>query len=60
MAALIGWMLSLDNSLLIGGLVWPLELWVVPALALGVSLAAAALPALGAYRVRVFELLQSR
>jgi putative ABC transport system permease protein len=60
MAALIGWMLSLDNSLLIGGLVWPPELWVVPALALGVSLAAAALPALGAYRVRVFELLQSR
>jgi putative ABC transport system permease protein len=60
MAALIGWMLSLDNSLLIGGLVWPPELWVVPALALGVSLAAAALPALGAYRVHVFELLQSR
>lgn len=60
MAALIGWMLSLDNSLLIGGLVWPPALWVVPALALGVSLAAAALPALGAYRVRVFELLQSR
>jgi len=60
MAALIGRMLALDNSLLIGGLVWPPELWVVPALALGVSLAAAALPALGAYRVRVFELLQSR
>ena len=60
MAAVIGRMLALDNSLLIGGLVWPPELWVVPALALGVSLAAAALPALGAYRVRVFELLQSR
>ena len=60
MAALIGRMLALDNSLLIGGLVWPPALWVVPALALGVSLAAAALPALGAYRVRVFELLQSR
>ena len=60
MAALIGWMLQLDNSLLIGGLVWPPELVMVPLMALGVSLAAAALPALGAYRVSVLELLQSR
>ncbi len=59
-AALLGWMLQLDNSLLIGGLVWPAELWAVPAMALGVSLLAAILPALGAYRVSVFELLQSR
>jgi putative ABC transport system permease protein len=60
LAALIGWMLQLDNSLLIGGMVWPVELLLVPALALGVSLAAAILPAFGAYRVSVFELLQSR
>ncbi len=60
MAALIGWLLQLDNSLLIGGLVWPVELVWVPLMALGVSLAAAILPALGAYRVSVFELLQSR
>ena len=60
LAALIGWLLQLDNSLLIGGLVWPVELLLVPGLALGVSLAAAILPALGAYRVSVFELLQSR
>lgn len=59
-AALLGWMLQLDNSLLIGGLVWPTELWAVPAMALGVSLLAAILPSLGAYRVSVFELLQSR
>lgn len=59
-AALLGWLLQLDNSLLIGGLVWPLELALVPALALGVSLLAALLPALGAYRVSVLELLQSR
>lgn len=58
--ALIGWMLQLDNSLLIGGLVWPPELIVVPLMALGVSLAAAFLPTLGAYRVSVLELLQSR
>ncbi len=60
LAALIGWMLQLDNSLLIGGLVWPLELLWVPALACGISLAAAILPAVGAYRVSVLELLQSR
>ncbi|MEI8030761.1 MAG: FtsX-like permease family protein [Comamonadaceae bacterium] len=60
LAALIGWMLQLDNSLLIGGTVWPVELLLVPSLAIGVSLAAAILPALGAYRVSVFELLQSR
>ena len=60
LSALIGWMLQLDNSLLIGGLVWPLELLWVPALACGISLAAAILPAVGAYRVSVLELLQSR
>ena len=60
LAALIGWLLQLDNSLLIGGLVWPPELLLVPLLALGVSLAAALLPTLGAYRVSVLELLQSR
>ena len=60
LAALLAWLLQLDNSLLIGGLAWPVELWLVPGLALGVSLLAALLPALGAYRVSVLELLQSR
>jgi len=60
LTALIGWMLKLDNSLLIGGLVWPIELLWVPALACGISLAAAILPTLGAYRVSVLELLQTR
>jgi putative ABC transport system permease protein len=58
--ALLGWLLALDNSLLIGGLVWPVELWLVPALALGVSLLSALLPTFAAYRVSVLELLQSR
>ena len=57
---LIGWMLQLDHSLLIGGIAWPAELWLVPLLACGVSLAAALLPALGAYRVSVLALLQDR
>ena len=60
LTALIAWMLQLDNSLLIGGLVWPVELLWVPALACAVSLAAAIIPAVGAYRVSVLELLQSR
>jgi putative ABC transport system permease protein len=60
LTALIGWMLQLDNSLLIGGLCWPLELLWVPALACAISLAAAILPAVGAYRVSVLELLQSK
>lgn len=59
-AALLGWLLALDNSLLIGGLVWPAALWSVPALALGVSLLSALLPTFAAYRVSVLELLQSR
>lgn len=60
LAALLGWLLQLNQSLLIGGMVWPLALWWVPGLALGVSLVAALLPALGAYRVSVLELLQAR
>jgi putative ABC transport system permease protein len=59
-AAALGWLLRLDNSLLIGGLAWPSELAVVPCLALGVSLASAFLPTLAAYRVSVLSLLQSR
>ena len=56
----LAWGLQLDNSLLIGGTVWPGVLWVVPGLALLVSVGAALLPAWGAYRVSVLELLQSR
>ncbi len=56
----LAWFLRLDSSLLVGGLVWLPELAVVPALALGVSLGAALLPALGAYRLGVLTLLQER
>nr|WP_295772218.1 ABC transporter permease [Rhodoferax sp.] len=59
-AAALGWFFQLDSTLLIGGMVWPPALAIVPALALGVSLGAALLPALGAYRVSVLELLQAR
>ena len=58
--ALMAWMLQLDNSVLIGGMSWPIELMVVPVLALGVAFASALLPAWEAYRISVFELLQSR
>lgn len=60
MSAALAWLLQLDNSLLIGGMAWPADLWLVPVVAVGVSLGAALLPALGAYRVSVMELLQER
>ena len=59
-ALALGWFLRLDNTLLIGGMVWPLALWVVPCLALAVSLVSALLPTWAAYRVSVLSLLQSR
>lgn len=59
-AAALGWFLQLDNSLLIGGIIWPASLAVVPLLALGVSVVSALLPTWAAYRVSVLELLQTR
>jgi putative ABC transport system permease protein len=59
-AGALAWLLQLDNSLLIGGMLWPVQLWVVPGLAVGVSLVSALLPTFAAYRVSVLELLQSR
>jgi putative ABC transport system permease protein len=58
--AALAWFLQLDKSVLIGGLSWPVELWSVPALAVGVALLSALLPAYEAYRMSVSELLQSR
>ena len=60
LTALLAWGLQLEKSVLIGTLSWPVELISVPALALGVAVASALLPAWEAYRVSVFELLQSR
>ena len=58
--ALLAWALQLDKSVLIGAFAWPMELALVPVLALGVAWGASLLPAWEAYRVSVFELLQSR
>ncbi len=58
--ALLGGMLMAEQSLAIAGWQWvPTEAW-VPVLALGVALVAALVPALGAYRVDVMSLLNSR
>ena len=57
--ALLGWALQLEQSVLVGGAAWPVELLAVPALALAVALASALLPAWEAFRVSGFELLQS-
>jgi putative ABC transport system permease protein len=56
----LAWVMGLENTLLSTGMLWPNELAMVPALALMVSVAAALLPAWGAYRSNVLELLQSR
>ena len=58
--AAVAWALQAEKSVAIGAFTWPAELMVVPVLALGVALAASALPAWEAYRVSVFELLKSR
>ena len=57
---LIGHWLQAERSLPLSGRVWvSAEAW-VPALALGVAALAALLPALGAYRLDVTTLLNSR
>ncbi len=58
--AALAWLLQLDNALLIGGMAWPPALWMVSAVAFGVSLVAALLPALAAYRVSVLDLLHGK
>ena len=58
--AAAAWGLQAEKSVVVGAFIWPLELIVVPLLAVGVALLSSALPALEAYRVSVFELLQSR
>lgn len=60
LVVLLAWFLQLDSSLLVGGVVWPPVLWWVPGLGLVVALGAALIPALGAYRLSVLALLQSR
>jgi putative ABC transport system permease protein len=55
----LGNMLDLDQTLLVSGLIWPVDLWIVPGLAWMVSVLAASLPTIEAYRVSVLELLQS-
>ena len=60
----MAWSLQLEQSVLIGGLVWPAELLAIPALVLAVAVAVAVVsafsPAWEACRVSVFALLQSR
>jgi len=52
--------LQLDHNLRLAALAWPTTLAWVPVLALGVSLGAALLPALGVYRLQVLAPLQER
>ena len=56
--AAAGWLLRLDQSVLLTAWAWPLGLCWLPLIATLVASLAAALPAMGAYRVSVFELLR--
>lgn len=60
LTALVALALDYDKSLSVASLLWPTELLMVPALALGVALLSALLPTWEAYRVSVLELIQSR
>ena len=48
-----------ESAGLVAATAWPVDLWAVPALAFAVAVAAAALPAWGAYRVDVAQLLNA-
>ncbi len=58
LTAWLGWLMQSGQSVVIAAWAWPPALWAVPALAAVVAVAAAALPAWGAYRVSVAELLR--
>lgn len=60
LTALLGWLWMTDQGLALVGGAWPPALAGVPLAALGVALAAAAVPAISAYRVDVTSLLQTR
>lgn len=60
LTALVALALDYEKSVTLASLSWPVELLMVPALALGVALVSALLPTWEAYRVSVLELLQSR
>ena len=59
LAGAVGYLLAAQRSLPITGWIWLPTEWAVPALALGVALLAAAIPAWGAYRVDAAQLLHS-
>ena len=58
--ALIRAVMPAEQSALLSAFSWPVELLLVPVLALAVAIASSVLPAWEAYRVSVFKLLQSR
>jgi putative ABC transport system permease protein len=60
LTVLVALALDYEKTLSLASLSWPVELLIVPALALGVALVSALLPTWEAYRVSVLELLQSR
>ena len=60
LCAVVGQWMQSERSLPLTGWIWFAAEWSVPALGVGVALLAALLPALGAYRLDVTTLLNSR
>lgn len=60
LTGLIGYWLQSERSLALTGWIWLPSEWWVPAIGVGVATLAALLPALGAYRLDVTTLLNSR
>jgi putative ABC transport system permease protein len=56
----VTWALAAEKSIALAAMSWPPELLLVPALAAAMALLSGLLPALEAYRISVFALLQSR
>jgi putative ABC transport system permease protein len=57
LVAALPWLMPTEAASLVASNGWSSPLWAVPALALGVAVLAALLPAWGAYRVDVSRLL---
>lgn len=59
LVAVLGWLLQADRSITLSGMAWSRTEALVPALAVGLALLSAALPAWRAYRLDVLRLLQA-
>jgi putative ABC transport system permease protein len=53
-------MLALQGSILLAAFSWPVELWLIPFMAIVIASLAACVPAFSVYRMNVLQVLQKR